>query len=351
MEFYNPMAKKQANPNATVGSSLPGNTGIEGRSFIAGQGAPNAGQGFGRINVQGLEDPAWGTGITFATNAKMEAINAAKRGMSTANPEDYQGMDELRNYYRNYLSDLPGQTADKISSFDTQSQRGLSNLLSQYKNSNAGTGRIGSRQYGGAQGDIMSRAASDYTTGLINARSAAIDQANKVGAGLSGVQNQDMQERQFQADQSNRFSDMLTRMMAIEQGLPDVGADRAAKDKENTRQMITSGATLAGLALSDSRAKERARPAKAQEILKPFRKVQPFIYHYKDQSDGKGEQISPMAQDLLESEFSGSVEKLPDGMLAINYGSLLGRMFSAISEITKQLDHVKGELKAMREKK
>lgn len=352
MEFYNPMARKTASPTATPikYSSVPGGSENDAsHSMSSGYGLNQ--QRLGNIDFQQAGTGQWGTGASFQGAGRQGILEEMTKGMSAANPEDYAGMDELRNYYRNQLSDLPGQTADKISSYDTQSQRGMKNLMSQYTNSQAGTGRIGSRQYAGAQGDILSKAMSDYNAGLLNARTNAIGQANQIQSGLSGVQNQNMNERQFQADSSQRMSDMIYKLMSLDKGTPDVGAQRAAEDKARTQQMITSGATLAGMAIaaSDSRVKTGARPATRQEILKPFRKVIPHSYRYIDEKrHGKGDQISPMAQDLQKSEFADSVFEAENGVLMVDYGKLMPRMFSAISELTNQIDELKGELKAIK---
>ncbi len=170
--------------------------------------------------------------------------------MTRANPEDYAGMDELRSYYRNQLSDLPGQTANKISSFDTQSQRGMKNLMSQYTSSQAGTGRIGSRQFSGAQGDIMSRGVTDYMNGLSNARTNALSQAGQIGSGLSGVQNQDMQERQFQMQQGQNLSNAIMRLMGMDKATPDKNAEAAAASKQQTGQLLQTGAMVGGTLLA-----------------------------------------------------------------------------------------------------
>lgn len=248
MEFYNPMAKKTASPQpaATPTYSAPGTTGQN--RIGGGYGLDQ--QRLGNIDFQQAGTGQWGTGESFQGAGRTGILEEMTKGMSTANPEDYQGMDELRNYYRNYLNDLPGQTADKVSSFDTQAQHGLSNLLAQHKTANAGTGRIGSRQYAGAEGDITSRAGSDYMNGLINARADAINQANKVQSGLSGVQDQNMKERQFQADSSQRMSDMIYKLMSLDKGTPDKNAERAKEDKTNTINLVTglanAGARVAG---------------------------------------------------------------------------------------------------------
>lgn len=201
-----------------------------------------------------LSDKGWNTGETFQANSKIAALEAMKNAQSGANPEDYAAMDEMRNYYRSALADLPGNTEAGISSFDTQSQRGLNNLLSQYKNVNAGRGTLGSRQYAGAAGDIVGRANQDYINGLIAARSDAITQAGKIGSGLSGVQNQDLAERTFQGDQAAQYASLISNFMAQDQGregqLLQMQGQKDAANKAMWGQIIQGLAVAGGTALA-----------------------------------------------------------------------------------------------------
>lgn len=252
MEFYNPMQRRT--PRTEINSTAPTPStysapGMSGQNRIGG-GYGLDQQKLGNIDFQQAGTGQWGTGESFQGAGRTAILEAMTKGMSSANPEDYQGMDELRNYYRNQLADLPGQTADKISSFDTQSQRGLKNLNTQFTNSQAGTGRIGSRQYAGEQGNIYSKAITDYMNGLSSARSNAIGQANQIGSGLTGVQDQNMKERQFQADSSQRLSDMIYRLMDMDRGTVDKNAERAKEDRKNTMDLIKTGAQVGGAAIA-----------------------------------------------------------------------------------------------------
>lgn len=232
MNFYNPQAPKNGSPPIAAQPYTP-------PAYVAGRATVGAGMNTGAVNPNGpqnagnsmwdtygrgssvyhqLSDPGWSTGETFQANSKIEALDALKKAQTNANPDDYAAMSELRNAYRTQLADVPGATADNISSFNSQSQNGLRSLLSQYKNANAGKGTMGSRQYGGAQGDIMSRANTDYMNGLLKARSDGIDQTAKLGAGLSGVQAQDLAERNFQNDQASNYANLIANFMAQDQG-------------------------------------------------------------------------------------------------------------------------------------
>ena len=336
MDFYNPMEKRAATPQASGSPSYTLPSG------------PSRGK-VGNLDFEQIGG-VHGTGIDLQGAGRLGMLRSIADTQSEANPADMQNLDALRSYYASQLADLPGNTANNISSFDTQAQRGLKNLLTQHLNSNAGTGRIGSRQFSGDQGNIYSRAASDYTTGLINARNQSLDQANKIQQGMTGAQNQNMLERQFQLDQGNRMSDTIYKLMALDKGTPDVGAQRAAQDKQNTQQMIQSGATLAGLALaSDVRLKKEVRAPSTREVLNPFRRVPLSAWKYQDPLRyGSGEHIAPMAQELRENGFGEAVMEMPNGSLIVDYARVAGRMFAALTAITKELDQIRGELRAKR---
>lgn len=258
-QFYTPYQKRMQ-PTGSGGTAPVSLTGPSAQQPQGVAGPVSAGndttKGYGAGS--GLEwqlaDPGWSTGQTFQANSKIEALGALRDAQTKANPEDYAAMDEMRNYYRTALADLPGNTAAGISSFDTQAQRGLNNLLSQYKGANAGRGTLGSRQYAGAAGDITSRANQDYIQGLIAARSDAINQANKIGSGLSGVQGQDLAERDFQSDQAAQYANLISNFMNQDQGREgQLLQTQSAKDAANKAmwgQIIQGLAVAGGTALA-----------------------------------------------------------------------------------------------------
>lgn len=223
---------------STAGTPVAGGTAAEGvgRNFQPGQMSSNQKRSFGYLNeISGLGDAAWGTGQTFQSNALVAALNAMKFGMSTANPEDYAGMDEMRQYYRDQAADLPNDQRAGRSSLDTNAQRGIANMMQQYKNANAGRGTLGSRQYAGGAGDIVSRGNSDYINALIANRSDAIDQAGKINAGLNNLQGRDLLERQFQFQQGKDYAGQINNQQAMDmqrQGsLGELQAQQEADDK------------------------------------------------------------------------------------------------------------------------
>lgn len=138
-----------------------------------------------------------------------DAYQLMKSGMTEANPADYAAMDQLRNYYSGQLGDLEKNSQGQLNQFDTNSQRGLANLLQQHKAANAGTGTLGSRQYAGAQGDIVSRVAGDYMQGVMANKNQQLANAGQIQGGLQGLYNQDLTERKYQYGQANDLANYL----------------------------------------------------------------------------------------------------------------------------------------------
>lgn len=361
MEFYSPIQKKKPSSGiaraidgaAPAASAIPGTVDYNGRP-ADGLYNNRSNRFSERLTVNGLSDPGWGRGETFQSEARPAVVNALKNGMSTANPQDYAGMDEMRDYLRNYLADLPGNTQDNISSFDTQAQRGLSNLLAQNRNQNAGRGTLGSRQQMSAQGDITSRATSDYMNSLIKARADALDQSMKIGQGLSNLQDQDMSERKFQFGQGQSLSDVILQLMNADEGREArLSANAAAQDSANKSfwgQLVNGGMTAGGLALaSDVRLKEEIREVSDEEVLRPFAKARAQKWRYKNESKyGSGDYIAPMAQALIAAGMGDCVTKGSDGFLIVDYGRAMGRMFSAIGALTAKVSELEKGAKSVR---
>jgi hypothetical protein len=214
---------------------------------VPGAGNPNAARKVGNLTTEQLLDPSLGFGVTFQASANQGRVEALKNAMSQANPEDYQGMDELRDYYRGKLGDLPTTENNRVTSFDTQSQRGLSNILAQNKAAQAGTGSLGTRQFAGAQGDIVSRLTNDYMQGLANEKARSLQDAQAIQGGLSGVQNQDLQERQFQYNQGKGLSDLYTTMINQDQNRE--GQVAKPEDSGWISDVLPAVGTIAGAAI------------------------------------------------------------------------------------------------------
>jgi hypothetical protein len=157
------------------------------------------------------------TDMDFVLPTRNKQTAILQRAQSSANPDDIAAMDSVRGALdtqmanMNYGGDLRG------SALDTQTQRGLKNLLSQYKAQNAGSGRIGSSQYGRGQGDVAARVAEEYTKGVNDLAGNQIDRIGKIQAGYNGLYGQDLQERSFQNNQAKSLVDLLETQMGNDQ--------------------------------------------------------------------------------------------------------------------------------------
>lgn len=174
--------------------------------------APGSTHRVGNLTTDQLLDPSLGFGITFQASANKGAVEALKDSMSTENPADAAARDSLRNYYMGALGDLGNKQDMRMNALDSQSQRGLTNLLGNLKKENAGTGLINSRQYAGAQGDIIQRLASEYTKGVQDINNQGLQDANAISGGLGTIYNQDLQNRNTQFGQGQSLANLLLTM-------------------------------------------------------------------------------------------------------------------------------------------
>lgn len=124
-------------------------------------------------------------------------------------------------------------------------------------------------------------------------------------------------------------------MPASDTGVPEI------KGYEST-STTKSGSTLEDVgtgASSDKRAKKDIRPAdsKLHEFLS---KLKALSYEYKDpSSDGEGEFVSPMAQDLEKTALGNSfVKETSGGKKMVDYGHALGAMLASQVYLNKRLD-------------
>ncbi len=212
----------------------------------------SSGQMVGGLTTGQLNDPQWGFGTSFQANARQAGIMALKDSMSGQNEGDAAAQGEMRDYYRDSLGGL-GKLGDlRGSALDTSMQRGLGNLLQQYKNTNAGTGRIGSSQYGRGQGDIVGRVASEYTKGLADLSGQQLQNAGQIGQGLGAISQQGLQERAFQNKQANDLANLYAQQQALDSGRDQgINALKAQQDQANQQfwaSIISSGATAIGAA-------------------------------------------------------------------------------------------------------
>lgn len=214
----------------------------------------SSGQMIGGLTTGQINDPQWGFGTSFQANARQGGIMALKDSMSGQNADDAAGQGELRDYYRQSIGGL-GKLGDmRGTALDTSMQQGLSNLLQQYKNTNAGTGRIGSSQYGRGQGDITQRVASEYTKGLADLSGQQLQNAGQIGQGLQSIYSQDLQERAFQNKQANDLANYYTGQQSLDlgrdQGIADLKQKQAAADQAFWGSIFNSVGNAVGQASS-----------------------------------------------------------------------------------------------------
>lgn len=208
----------------------------------------------GYLTNDQLLDPSLGFGSTYQAAARQAGTNALQGAMSQANPEDLAAQKGLRDYYTQSLQGL-GRLGDlRGTALDTQMQTGLGNLLQQYKNQNAGTGRIGSSQYGRGQGDITQRIASEYSKGLADLSGQQLQNAGQIGQGLGSIYGQDLQERAFQQQQAQNYANYLAQQQGIDanrdQGLAQLKQQQDAANQAFWGNVIQAGATIGGAAIA-----------------------------------------------------------------------------------------------------
>lgn len=218
--FYNPYKKQnQQQP-------------IQGRNLQAGANASGNGMFGNGVTYDMLGTGQWGTGESLQGSGRVSALKAIRDARTTANPEDYAAMEEVRGYYRNQLGDLPSMEG---SSFGGQAGRGIANV----RGAMAAPGRgMGAGGYAGVQGNVNTKAISDYVNGMIQARAQEGQQANMINRGLGNLQAQDLKERSMQLYQAQSYADLINRLVAADQNRQDELAGRAAQEYADRMNLI-----------------------------------------------------------------------------------------------------------------
>jgi hypothetical protein len=122
--------------------------------------------------------------------------------------------------------------------------------------------------------------------------------------------------------------------------------DEAIKrgDREATLGIITAivgslGAVGAGAATqkSDRRAKKNINRATGKQVDDLLSAMEAWTYDYKDQKDGGGKRMGPMAQELERSTLGkGMVKTGPDGHKRVDTGALTMALAGAVARLAKQ---------------
>lgn len=99
-------------------------------------------------------------------------------------------------------------------------------------------------------------------------------------------------------------------------------------------------------AMSDMRAKEAIAPG-AGELDDFLKSLGVYSYQYKDEANGKGRRISPMAQEIESTPLGrAAVSEGPDGLKRVDYGKLGGTMLAATAHLDAKIRKLDAELRA-----
>lgn len=97
---------------------------------------------------------------------------------------------------------------------------------------------------------------------------------------------------------------------------------------------------------SDVRAKEAITPG-AGELDDFLKSLGVYSYQYKDEANGKGRRISPMAQEIESTPLGrAAVSEGPDGLKRVDYGKLGGTMLAATAHLNQKILKLDAELRA-----
>jgi hypothetical protein len=218
-------------------------------------GAYNAGrQGFGYLDNGQVGTEQWGRGESFQGAGRQAVIGALQGGITDSNPLDTAGTDEARQYLRDQLGGLGDLQSGQNSALDTTMQRGLRNMLSQQRAGAAGTGSLGSRQFGGQSGDITAKMGSDYMNGLIQNRADSINRGLSISQGLQGIQQGDLGQRAFQLQEQQALANGYMGLMGMDAGREAQLEGERFSSQQQDKQMLNNdimgivqgGAMLAG---------------------------------------------------------------------------------------------------------
>lgn len=163
--------------------------------------APSNIGGFNRIGDLTNEQLVGADAGTIARNSTAQRAKYLQQMSQQDNPALRESFGGLYDYANQASSNLSNLHNANNSAIDTASQRGLSNLLSQYAKANAGSGRLASRQYAGAQGDIFSRAAEAQGNALLAERNAAPGRASNLANALMATQQAEDYRPRWISDQ------------------------------------------------------------------------------------------------------------------------------------------------------
>ena len=182
------------------------------------------------------------------------------------------------------------------------------------------------------------------------ARTAML-QSGRLGAGLAGQQaTAGLQERQQAAQQYQALLNAMMASSGATYGTATGNAIRAyggaPQEKgwwEEYGPAVTAAGTVAATALSDRRAKTNIEPGD-ERANDAMRKLPAFAYRYKDEANGAGTQLGPMAQDLERAGLKHTVIDTPRGKMVDTRKLTLANTAMA-SSLARRLAKLEGEAK------
>jgi len=125
---------------------------------------------------------------------------------------------------------------------------------------------------------------------------------------------------------------------------PKIGSDVSAGSISGAGEMFGQG--LAGLAMSDKNTKKDIKTAIDNQVGDFMDNLHAYEYQYKDPNKpgaGEGRFVSPMAQELEQTEIGKSaVIETPEGKI-VDYGKLSGAMLAGIAYLNERMNNVEGK--------
>jgi hypothetical protein len=158
--------------------------------------------------------------------------------------------------------------------------------------------------------------------------------------GEQGLINAQTQQGQFEKELASKYYGIdVTK--GLEQQKIDVAKE--GQDKSLLGGVLGTIGTVGSALItkSDENAKKNVRSG-AEDIQSFLDAIAAHKYEYKDKSNGEGERVSPMAQELEKSKMgSDMVIDTPDGKM-VDYGKGFGAILAAQAELNKRLKKLEG---------
>lgn len=228
---------------------------------------------------------------------------------------------------------------DQLPTLKNQAYQGLESqarqkLAGDIQNVNQNTNRRGLLYGGINEGGKQEAAAA--TAGQLASQA---QQSNQNYNNLADTTDNDLMARLLeqykgkQDEQLNNYNLDLSRNQAA-------NAQRAGVINAITG--IAGGVGGGLIARSDENSKKNIKP-ESGEVNELLESIEPYAYEYKNKSDGDGEFLSPMAQDLEKSEIGKSmVIDTPNGKV-VDYGKGFGAIMAIQSALNKRLKNLEAQ--------